>query len=296
LMGPEWWFPWYDNVGMTTWVLIGNPSSTQTAQCTVYIGVNAVGSLISQGTLTIEPLSRVTPQYDGVITGPVKVLCDKPVYVSERALFSTSFNEVLGTPPSAFNKTQWFPWYDQQGMHTWVHIGNPSSVASEIATCDVYVGVNPQTQQLVKQGTYDIYPSKSQPPQYIGLIGGPVKVDCNRPVYASERAIFQNSFNEVVAIPQSQLGADWWFPWYEGLGMHMWVLIGNPSSTNAVDCALSVAGVPKTPQTIGPNSSVIPQYSLSDGPVHITCNGQVYATERAVYQSSFSEMAGLQAQ
>jgi hypothetical protein len=33
----DWWFPWYDSVNMTTWLLVGNPSTSQTAQCTVTI-------------------------------------------------------------------------------------------------------------------------------------------------------------------------------------------------------------------------------------------------------------------
>jgi hypothetical protein len=228
-----------------------------------------------------------------VLTGPVKVLCDNPVYVTERAIYHASFKVDLGTPPSAFNAVQWFPWYDSVFMTTWVLIGNPSS--SEWATCDVYVGVSGNS--LVKKGTYWIPPNGSHPPAFGGLLDGPVKVECNRPVYASERAIYEGSFNEVMGIPETQLGGDLWFPWYGGTGINMWVLIGNPSGSLTVNCALSIGGVPKGTLPIGPNSRVTPQFHpTADGPVHITCDGWVYATERAIYQNSFSEMVGLQAQ
>jgi hypothetical protein len=290
-LGTEWWFPWYDNVAMTTWILIGNASDSLVAQCQVYIGVDGNGALVPRGpVLPVQPGGRVTPTYEDLMTGPVKVLCDNPVYVTERAIYKTSFNEVVGIPPSAFNTMQSFPWYDDVYMRTWVLIGNPSATLP--ATCGVTIGsALPTPVQFV------IGPNSRVTPIFDGILDGPVKVECDRPVFASERAIYLDSFNEVVGIPPTQMGTEWWFPWYGGAGINMWVLVGNPSNTTTATCAVTIGGEAKPALIIGPNSRVTPQYHpVADGPVHLSCDQPVYATERATYQTSFSEMVGLQPQ
>ena len=52
----EYWFPWYDNTTMDTWLLVGNPSTTSTAAVEIYIGTKKVG------TYSIPKGGRVTPR------------------------------------------------------------------------------------------------------------------------------------------------------------------------------------------------------------------------------------------
>jgi hypothetical protein len=75
--------------------------------------------------------------------------------------------------------------------------------------------------------------------------------------------------------------------------MHTWVLIGNPGSETAT-CNVTIGGVAKGQQSIPVNGRVTPTYGgLADGPVKISCNQPVYATERAIFKSSFNEFAGM---
>jgi hypothetical protein len=53
---------------------------------------------VSRGQYVIPAGGRIFPQYN-LKDGPVKVDCDNPVLVSERSLFTGSFNEITAVPP-----------------------------------------------------------------------------------------------------------------------------------------------------------------------------------------------------
>jgi hypothetical protein len=116
----EYWFPWYDNVSMMTWVLVGNPSSSQAANVDIYIGSK-------KSSYSIPPNGRITPMYPGEIDGPVRVVSTngQKIFTSERALYGGSFNEVMGYPANQFTTEYWFPWYDNVSMMSWVLVGRP---------------------------------------------------------------------------------------------------------------------------------------------------------------------------
>jgi hypothetical protein len=170
---------------MTTWVLIGNPSATQTANCTVSIAGTP------RSTHAIPPGGRVTPSYGSLLDGPVKVTCDIAVFASERSLYQGSFNEIMGSPPTAFNTEQWFPWYDSVYGSTWVLVGNPS--AAQGANCAVSIAGTVRS-------NHDIPAGGRVTPTYGGVVDGPVTVNCDVPVFASERATYGSSFNEVMGV------------------------------------------------------------------------------------------------
>jgi hypothetical protein len=286
-LGAEWWFPWYDTQGMTTWILIGNPSASQSTTCHVHIG----GVRMSpEDGYVIPPNDRVTPLYPGLLDGPVKVSCTLPVFTSERALYNGSFNEVMGIAPASFSTEQWFPWYDSIFMTTWVLIGNPSSTQS--TTCHVHIG----GVQMSPPSGYIIPPNGRETPSYGGVLDGPVKVSCTLPVFASERAIYNGGFNEVMGISPGAFNVEQWFPRYDNVGMSMWVLIANPQAGSAT-CHVFVAGIERSPlagYTIPAGGRVTPIYTgVRDGPVRVVCDVAVYATERALFNSSFSEIVGV---
>ncbi len=92
-LSTEYWFPWYDNLNMSAWVLVGNPSQTETAQVDIYIAG------VKRGSYSISPGGRVTPKF-GVMDGPVRVVSTNgvKVFTSERVHFAnnTDFSEVMG--------------------------------------------------------------------------------------------------------------------------------------------------------------------------------------------------------
>jgi hypothetical protein len=115
----DYWFPWYDNVSMSTWVLVGNPGGIA-AKVDIYVcGVKS--------TYTIPANGRITPRYGGTVCGPVRVVSTNGVKVfsSERVLYGTSFNEVMGFPANQLTTEYWFPWYDSTSMSTDILVGRP---------------------------------------------------------------------------------------------------------------------------------------------------------------------------
>jgi hypothetical protein len=284
----EYWFPWYDNVFMQTWILVGNPSATQTANVEIYIG----GQLMMSP--SIPPNGRVTPMFTGVLNGPVQVVCTNcasyggTIFASERSLYGDSFSEVMGYPDNQLTTEYWFPWYDNIYMQTWILVGNPSS--TQTADVDIYIGG-------VKQSSHSIPPGGRVTPQYPELIEGPVRVISSNGVnvFASQRSLYGSSFNEVMGYPQNQFTTEYWYTLYDQLFMQMWILVGNPSSTEAASVDIYIGGVKQNSYSIPPNGRVTPQFAgMYDGPVQVISTNSVpiFTSERTLYGSSFNEMMG----
>jgi hypothetical protein len=124
----EYWYPYYDHgypsVGgdnMRTWVLVGNPSSTDTANVEIYIDG------VLKGSYAIAPGANVTPRWIGEVAGPVRVVSDIPVFTSERVFTvpTNAFNEFMGIPLSQFSTEYWFTWYDSVYMNNTVVVSKP---------------------------------------------------------------------------------------------------------------------------------------------------------------------------
>ena len=219
----HYWFPWYDNKDMMTWVLVGNPSATLDAHVTITIGS---GVDLITNSYTIEPRGRITPMYSGVQNGPVEVVSDIPVFTSERALYGPyyTFNEVMGYPDARLNTHYYFTWYDNKDMKTWMLVGNPS------ATLDAHITITIGSGSNMVTNSYIIDPKKTIIQVYPGVQDGPVEVLSDIPVVTSEMAWYGSvsSFNEVMGYPANRLTDHYWFPWYDGKDMLTWVLIGTP--------------------------------------------------------------------
>jgi hypothetical protein len=289
----DYWFPWYDNVNMITWVLVGNPSKTATASVTIKIA----GSVV--GTYSIGPSGNVTPTFDGVQNGPVEVTSTIPVFTSERNLYgypsgSQSFNETLGYPNNQLTTDYWFTWYDDKDMQTQIWVANPSSTATASATIKIAGAV---------MGTYSIGPHTTVTESYAGVQDGPVEVTGTRSIVASERSYWGPStsytFNEVMGYPNNQLSTDYWFSWYDNVNMITWVLVGNPSTTATANVTIKIAGAVVGTYSIGPSGNVTPTFdNVKNGPVEVTSNINVFTSERVLQSypgadASFNEYLGI---
>ena len=118
----DYWFTSYDDVGMITYLVIGNPHATLTAQVDVYIdGVKKNATPYS-----IAPGQRVFPRY-AVNDGPVHVVSTNGVniFTSERTKYLSSFNEILGLANNQLTTDYWFTSYDDLGMNTELVIAAP---------------------------------------------------------------------------------------------------------------------------------------------------------------------------
>jgi hypothetical protein len=222
----EYWFPWYDDKNMTSNILVGNTSSSQSASVQIYV------ANILRGSYTIPPNGVIQPRYNGLIGGPVQVrsINGVNIVVSQKSVSGPqkSYNEVMGYPFNQFATIYWFPWYDHgypniigSNMRTWILVGNPST--SQTANVQIYIGG-------VLKGTYTIAPGANITPRWIGLQGGPVQVLSDIPVFASERVftVPNSVFNEAMGIPGSQLTSEYWYPWYDSQNMNNYLLISKP--------------------------------------------------------------------
>jgi hypothetical protein len=279
----EYWFPWYDNIDMATWVLVGNASSTQAATVDIYIGG------VKRGSYNIPIGGRVTPRFS-LQTGPVRVVSTNraKIFTSERTQYgpNNAFNEVMGYPADQFTTEYWFPWYDNSSMYTWILVGNPSTTSS--AVVDIYIGG-------VKRNSYVIPKGGQITPRFNVMPTGPVRVVSTNGVkiFTSERTVAGDSFNEVMGYPASQFTSEYWYPWYDNVSMATWVLVGNPTTSTAkVD--IYVGGVKQGSYTIGAGKQINQRFNLNTGPVHVvsTNGAKIFTSERVLLGTSFNEVMG----
>jgi hypothetical protein len=275
---------------MITYLVIGNPDTTQTALVDVYIG----GTKMNSTPYSIAPGERVYPRY-GINGGPVRVVSTNGVdiFTSERAKFKTSFNEVLGFPTDQLDTEFWFTTLDDLGMITYLVIGNPDT--TQTAEVDVYIGgtlMNPS-------GHYLIGPGERIYPRY-GINDGPVRVVSTNGVdiFTSERTKYKTSFNEVLGFPLVQASTQLWFTSLDDLGMITYLVIGNPDPSLTAEVDVYIDGVlmnPSSHYSIPPGGRVFPRYGINGGPVQVvTTNGvKVFASERSKYLDSFNEILGI---
>jgi hypothetical protein len=284
----DYWFTSYDDVGMTTFLVIGNPSTSQTAQVDVYIG----GVKRNATPYSIGPGQRIFPRF-GINGGPVFVdgLNGVDIFTSQRTRFGDSFNEIMGYPANRLTTDYWFTSYDDVGMITYLVMGNPST--SQTAEVDVYISGTKRNSMPIS-----IPPGQRVFLRY-GVNGGPVFVDGLNGVniFASERTRFGNTFNEVMGYPADQTHTEFWFTSYNDVGMITYLVIGNPSPSQTAQVDVYMDGVKRnnTVLSIAPGQRVFLRYGINSGPVRVvSTNGvNVFASERSKYLSSFNEILGM---
>lgn len=280
---------WYDekSPGMRDWVIIGNQGNL-TAEVDVFIA----GEL--RGHYSIPAGGRVTPDYPGVMNGPVRVIStnDQPLNVSQRVLYGSAFNEVGAVPGNRLSSEYYFTWYDQKspGMLNWIIIGNQGNNVSEVA---VYVGGQ-------HMGTYSVPVGGRVTPSYPGTMNGPVRVVSTngQPMIVSQRTLFKGSFEEVSGMPPSELGSEAWFPWYDNSspGMMTWILVGNQSQETA-EVDINIGGSKVGHYSIPAGSRVTPVFpGKMNGPVQVVSTQgqpQLVVSQRVIYNNSFDEVPGM---
>jgi Fibronectin type III domain/Abnormal spindle-like microcephaly-assoc'd, ASPM-SPD-2-Hydin/Cysteine-rich secretory protein family len=282
------YFPWYD---------LSSPGMrADTIHLTNPTGAVATGtiSLGGQTPLTFSVGPGMDGYYSfpaGAIGGPVVInSATVPVISSLRAWYYQSFNETPARTLATAATQLYFLWYDlaSPGMRAdTIHITNESGSAATgtislpgAATINFSVGDG--------QDSYFSFPS--------GTIGGPVTINSSRPVLASLRAWYNQSFNETVARSQTEAVTTHYFPWYD---------LSNPGMRADTIHVTNVSGATATGTIALPGASSI-SFSVGNGqdryfsfptgtiggPLTVTSDRPVLATLRAWYYSSFNEVAG----
>ena len=189
----ETWFNWYDMQNAWDAIHMVNPSGTTTANVQVYVA----GTL--QTSLFIPPGAEEYRILPGLIGGPVRVVSDQPILVTQRIVGWDGWKEVFGLQASLglyqISSYYYMTWYDMQGA-SWdaIHFINPASATN--AQVKIYIGgVLKQTLTVgAGKATYVTYPS---------LMGGPVRIVSTVPVMSSQRILGWDSFEETLAVSVS---------------------------------------------------------------------------------------------
>ncbi len=306
----HYFFTWYDNRYSSNWVLMGNPggSGGSTTFSLAIAGNDQDLSQYSFGNDTgcattpcapgeVPPGKTMTPAYDGLIGGPVKVTSQngEKALVSQRTLWPKgghSLEEVTGMEESRLADHYYWPWYDQlsDGYANWILAANPSE--TETVRAEVYIAGEKQQNRLdparsdYGQYYFEIAPGDNVTPTFPGKQGGPVEVkayvaggDWNnaadrRDVIASQRVLsgHGSAFNEAVGVPAGELSDHYLWTWYDDKYGRNWMLIANTESeqvTYRVEVAggCNADGTPSSdPGTACYQGTLAPQGS--DGDIH----------------------------
>jgi hypothetical protein len=119
------WLPWYNNADLSTELRIANTGNTL-ATIHVYIhGAEMTGSPFQlAGGLGIRKV------YAGINNGPVRIVSDVPIAVSERLIYkvnnvNASYSEMMALPNNLLDTIYWLPWYNNADLDTQLRFGLP---------------------------------------------------------------------------------------------------------------------------------------------------------------------------
>jgi len=225
----EFWLPWYDRLWMKTWIVVANPHPTEKAKVEIWIHG------IKKETTEIPANGRITPYYDGLNDGPVRIVSvpntngiTVDILASERITYKDSVSETMAYPAGLLTTEYWFPWYERVApMYSWIVVGNPHP--TEVAKVEIYIhGVKKETTDIPANGGRIT-------PIYNGVADGPVRIvsipntnGITVDVFASQRVTYTGSVTEMMGYPNSRLTSEYWFPWYDNYWMSTALLISKP--------------------------------------------------------------------
>lgn len=130
---------------------------------------------------------------------------------------------------------------------------------------------------------------------------GPVRVVSNngQPLIVTQRVIYKNSLNELLAVDELDLATEYLFPWFDNNGVSDSVMISNVGTTTAnVRVYFGFHSAAEYDMNnIPPNGKWIwqPPMTTTSGPLTVECtNGQpLVVSQRVTYADSFNEVTGL---
>jgi len=280
----EIYYTWYDMASPSaSWDAIHflNPSGTSTAHAQVYIAG------VSRGTVTVEPGGAAYVTYPGVIGGPVRIVSDVPIFSTQRVIGWSDFDEIIGMPSWHVFKEHWFNWYDSVGASLDnIHFINQNS---EDAYIELYIAGSLRDSFTLPAGqaAYRNFPA---------TIGGPVRVVSDQPIWVTQRIVGWEGFKELCSVPTELMSSNWYFTWYDMAGAS-WDAIHflNPSTTQTGHINVYIAGQLKNTIALNPGEASYVCYAGEiNGPVQITSDIPIMATQRILGWSSFEETIGIQ--
>ena len=108
------------------------------------------------------------------------------------------------------------------------------------------------------------------------------------------------SFSEMIALPDNELDATYWLPWYNNVGLYTQLRFANTTgSTATVHVFIGGEEMTGSPFTLLAGESIRQSFpGVNAGPVQIVSDRNIVAAQRLIYKvnnvnMSFSEMMAL---
>jgi photosystem II stability/assembly factor-like uncharacterized protein len=294
-----YWLPWYNNVDLDTQLRFANVSGT-TATLHVLIG----GQEMQGSPFTLLAGQSTRKSFADINNGPVKIHSSQNIVAAERLIYkvdglNTSFTEMMALPDSQLDATYWLPWYNNVDLDTQLRFAN---VADQTATVHVYVAG-----QEMQGSPVTLAPADSTRISFPGVNNGPVQIVSNHgvPIVAAERVIYRvnglpTSLTELMALPDIQLDATYWLPWYNSTEVDTQLRFANVSGSPAtVHVFIGGQEMTGSPFSLAPAASTRRSFpGINSGPVKIVSNVPIVAAQRLIYRvngvnTSFSETMAL---
>jgi uncharacterized protein YkwD len=253
--------------------------------------VTITGSGFSNGTASVKfgatAAATVTVMNDTTITAvsPANSVSTVDVTVTTAAGTSTI------TPLDQFTFTgitSYFQWYDlaSPGMYADnIHLLNTSG-----ATANVTVTL-PGASAI----NVTLAAGAERPVGFgAGHIGGPVVINSDQQILASQRVQYYQTFNEVWAEGAAQAGTTSYLNWYDKASPGMFndnIHVLNPGATSASVTATLPGASPQT-ATVAAGAEAFLTFPAGTigGPVKVSSTQPVLASQRVQYYSSFNEV------
>src|SRR5215212_6508891 len=237
-----YWLPWYNDLDLDTQLRIANVT-TQTATVHVSIGGHEMlsGCTPSSSPYTLAAGESIRINCLGVSAGPVKIESNQNIVAAERVIYRvnntpTSFSETMALPNGQLDNLYWLPWYNDLDLDTQLRIAN---VTTQTATVNLSIGGQEMLSGCTPSSSpYTLGPGESIRVSCPGVSAGPVKIESNQNIVATERVIYRvnnlpTSFSETLALPNSQLNTTYWLPWYNNVDLDTQLRIANVTTQTA---------------------------------------------------------------
>jgi outer membrane protein assembly factor BamB len=203
-------------------------------------------------------------------------------------LFATSGN-VVKAMTLVGGPTYYFPWYDfaTPGFQSdYFAVANPGPNWANVqiqlpGAAPLSFGVPHGTSKYVS------FPR--------GTIGGPVTVTTDgEPVLVTQRTVFDQTFSERAAVAAASLGTSLTFPWYDWATPEFgsdYFYVANPGAT-AANVSISLPGATTLNFMVGAGSATFKTFphGTVGGPVKLTSDQPVTASQRVLFLNSFTEI------
>ena len=179
----------------------------------------------------LAPGAGIRTSFFGVNGGPVKVEGNVDIVAAERVIYraaggaSASFSEMMGLPADQLDNTYWLPWYNNVSLDTQLRFAN---VTGSTASVHVFIGGDE-----MPGSPFTLLAGESIRTSFPGVNAGPVQIVSDQNIVAAQRVIYKvdnvnTSFSEMMALPDNELDATYWFPWYNNIGLDTQLRFGMP--------------------------------------------------------------------